>query len=95
MELITKKNITAEKLRGMYHSGMFGNSAKFHLATEKGVIIVKLVSRANRRYMLRSIENSSYALIIKGSDSTRLAGTYADLVATIKSGNYDLYRRGQ
>ena len=93
MELITKKNITESKLRALYQRGFCGDSVSFLLATEKGIIVVKLTVIHNERYMLRSSWNSSYALIMLNTSGTRLNGTYVKLVALIKYGRYTILDR--
>lgn len=93
MELITKTNITENKLHDLYQSGNFGVSVQFHLSTTVGIITVTIEVRRDGGYMLRSTTNSAYALIMSGTKGMRLHGSYMELAAMIKYGNYTMLDR--
>ena len=94
MELITKKNITVEKLQGLFTSAVWRRnydvSPLFHLATKECIVTVKLETLSNGGYVVKSAPHSSYYINMPRCRSTYLHGTYEELVGFIKKGDYDV-----
>ena len=66
MELITKTNVTVDKLQELKRNGSL-----FHLATKKGIVVVKLEHLSGDKYMVHSATHSSYYITMY-----RTSGTY-------------------
>ena len=88
MELITKKNITIEKLQELKHNGFL-----FYLATKEVIVVVKLTQLRGNKYMVHSATHSSYFITMYQSSGTYLTGTCEELVDFIKADKYTVTNR--
>ena len=93
MELITKNNITVDKLRRLFSIGVGGHSPLFHLATKKGVLTVKLSILSAGTFMIKSPPHTNCIVAMEHSRVTYLNGTYDQLVEWFKDGTYNIVVR--
>ena len=93
MELITKKNITVEKLHKLFGKGRCGHSPLFHFATKKGVLVVELVILSGGTFMIKSPKHTDCIVSMPDARLTYLNGTLTQLVGWIKDSTYGVTRR--
>ena len=86
MQLITKKNITVEKLQELKRNGCL-----FLLATKEGIVVVKLAHLSGNEYMVHSAAHSSHYITMYQSRGTYLKGTCEVLVDFIKTDKYTVF----
>ena len=89
MELITKKNITVEKLQELKRNGFL-----FYLATKEGIVVVKLAHLRDNKYMVHSAAHSSYYITMYHTSGTYLKGTCEELVDFIRADKYNITNKG-
>ena len=93
MELITKKNITVDKLRSLFSSGIGCYSTLFHLATKKGILTVNLSMLSSGTCVIKSPRHSDSFISMATNKSMYLHGTLGQLVEWFKDGAYNVVVR--